>query len=115
MKPALAAASLTLCLAAAAPAQADLVIQGRAAQALHCATMLLVVSGVLHDAGMLDEADYDAAALATVVMLQHVPGTEEQKLQAVRQRGEKLIRTRTLDQLAHEFDSTAPWCQKNFL
>ncbi len=115
--PVLAAALLTLSLGpgAALPAKADLVITGRAAQALHCSAMLFMVSDELHAAGYLSRADRDWAQGAAVSMLAYVPGTDDQKVQAMAQRFEKLMRTRSLDGLMAEYNETSAWCQKNFL
>ncbi|MGA0539368.1 hypothetical protein [Neotabrizicola sp. VNH66] len=110
-----AVAALALSLGAAAPAKADLVIEGRAAQALHCVSMLLVISVVLNEEGYLSPRDVEAAMTAAVLMLEHVPGTQNQKMRAVEQRSEKIVRTRSLLQLAKEFDSTARFCERNFL
>ena len=44
----LAAAAFALTLGAGTAAKADLVIQGRAAQALHCSAMLFMVSDELY-------------------------------------------------------------------
>ncbi|MBK6467011.1 MAG: hypothetical protein IPL38_16035 [Rhodobacter sp.] len=104
-----------LTLPAALPAQAErLVIEGRAAQALHCATMMAIVGGVVHEAGLMSDSDFELMAFGAVRMMEHVPGTEAQKMQAMRQRGKKILETRTLDQLADEFDSTFDWCMKKF-
>lgn len=110
-----AAFSLSVAIGLALPAKADLVIQGRAAQALHCSAMLFMVSDELHQAGYILRADRDWGQQAAILMLDYVPGTEEQKLQAMGQRFEKLMRTRTLDALMKEYNDTASWCQKNFL
>ncbi|MCB6177399.1 hypothetical protein LHP98_04550 [Rhodobacter sp. Har01] len=116
-RPALAAlaTTLTLTLAAALPARADLVIEGRAAQALQCSALLYLVSDMLFEAGYIDRSDRDAAQSAAVVMLDHVPGTDDQKVQAMGQRFDRIFRTRSLPELMEEFDKTAPWCQKTFL
>lgn len=110
-----AAAALVLSLGATAPAKADLVIEGRAAQALHCVSMLLIISAVLNEEGYLSPRDVEGAMTAAVLMMDHIPGTDDQKMRAVRQRSEKIMRTRTLLELAKEFDSTARFCQRNFL
>lgn len=110
-----AATALTLVLGFGLPARADLVIQGRAAQALHCSALLYMVSDELFRAGYISRADRDWAQSAAIVMLDHVPGTEKQKVQAMGQRFEKIFRTRSMADLMTEFDETAPWCQKNFL
>lgn len=110
-----AATAVTLALGFGMPAKADLVIQGRAAQALHCSALLYMVSDELYQAGYLSKSDYDWAQAAAIVMLDFVPGTDDQKVQAMGQRFEKIFLTRSLDELLKEFDETAPWCQKNFL
>lgn len=107
--PALLAASLL-----AQPARADLVIQGRAAQALHCAAMLYMVSDSLHQAGLIDSRTADNAQTSAVLMLNYVPGTDAQKVQAMGQRFNKLMNTRSLDQLLAEYNKTSAWCTANF-
>ncbi len=116
IRPALAAVAtaLALSLAAALPARADLVITGRAAQALHCSALLYMVSDQLYEARLIDHATYNAARNSAVRMLAYVPGTNDQKAQAMGQRFQKIFATRTLRQLLDEFNRTAPWCQKNF-
>lgn len=111
---ALAAAS-SLVLGFAVPVKADLVIQGRAAQALHCAALLFIASEELYQAGYITRADYSGAQAASVRMLDYVPGTRNQKVQAMGQRFEKLLSRKSLPQLMTEFDETAPWCGKTFL
>lgn len=111
----LAAAALALTMAAGSAAKADLVIQGRAAQALHCSAMLFMVSDELYEAGYITRGDRDWAQGAAIEMLAYVPGTEDQKVKAMGQRFEKLMRTRSLDGLMGEYNDTAKWCQKNFL
>lgn len=108
--PAALAASLL-----AQPARADLVIQGRAAQALHCAAMLYMVSDSLYEAGLIDYQTADTAQTNAVLMLDYVPGTDEQKVQAMGQRFNKLMNTRSLEQLLAEYNETSPWCTANFL
>lgn len=109
------ALALSLGLGFALPAKADLVIQGRAAQALHCSAMLFMVSDELHLAGYITATDRDWAQEAAVSMLAYVPGTDSQKLQAMKQRFEKLMRTRTIEDLMNEYSETSVWCEKNFL
>lgn len=107
--------ALLLALGLSAPARADLVIEGRAAQALHCSALLYIASDQLYQAGYLSRADLDWAQTAAVVMLDHVPGTPEQKAQAMHQRFAKIFARSSLPQLLNEFDKTAPWCAKTFL
>ncbi|MGA0539367.1 hypothetical protein [Neotabrizicola sp. VNH66] len=111
----LAAATLALGLSASLPARADLVISGRAAQALHCSALLYMVSEELYQGGYINRSDYSWAQTAAVKMLDYVPGTDDQKVQAMAQRFEKIFASRSLPQLMNEFDKTAPWCQQNFL
>lgn len=99
----------------AQPARADLVIQGRAAQALHCAAMLYMVSDTLHEAGLIDYQTADRAQTNAVAMLAYVPGTDDQKVKAMGQRFDKLMRTRTLEQLLGEYNETSDWCTAQFL
>lgn len=114
MKLSLAAATLALGLGTL-PAHADLVIEGRAAQALHCAAMLFMVSDTLYDAGLLDYSTANSAQENAVRMLDYVPGTEEQKVQAMGQRFDKLTRTRSLEMLLDEYNKTSTWCEAAFL
>ena len=107
--------ALAVTAALAQPARADLVIKGRAAQALHCAAMLYMVSDTLYDAGMLDYATANSAQENAVRMLDYVPGTDDQKVQAMGQRFNKLMNTRSLEQLLAEYNETSPWCTANFL
>lgn len=109
----MAAAALAMTLAPAA--RADLVIQGRAAQALHCSAMLFMVSSEMRDAGFLTARQTDAAQTAAVRMLAYVPGTEAQKLQAMKQRFTRIMASRSPAQLFAEYDSTAKWCNAAFL
>ena len=109
------AAALALTFGGGSAAKADLVIQGRAAQALHCSAMLFMVSDELYSAGYISRADRDWAQGAAVQMLAYVPGTEDQKVKAMGQRFEKLMRTRSIGGLMDEYNDTAKWCQRNFL
>lgn len=104
-----------LCLALAAPAQADVVYQGRDAQGLHCAAMLGVVAKTLHEQGLLSERETDDAAMAMTLILVQLPGSPRDLMQAFRQRADKIIATRSPMQLAKEFKSTSKWCKREFL
>ncbi|NJM81965.1 MAG: hypothetical protein HC844_05200 [Tabrizicola sp.] len=107
--------ALSLSFAASLPAKADLVIKGRASQALHCSAMLYMVSDELYQAGYLSRSDLDFAQRSAIQMLAYVPGTQDQKVKAMGQRFNRIVRSRTLPQLMAEFNETAPWCQRNFL
>lgn len=110
------AAAAVLAVAVSLPARAEpLVIEGQAAQALHCSALLFMASRELHQAGLLPDRDYAAAQARAVAILDHVPGTDQQKVQAMRQRFDWIRRTRDLDQMMDEFKKTAPWCHKAFL
>ena len=112
----LSAAALALGLATTPPALSEtLVIKGRASQALHCSTMMMVVGALVHEAGMITDNEFDWLTLAAVTMMEHVPGTDAQKEKAMMQRADKIIGTRTVDQLADEFGSTVDWCTREFL
>ncbi|MDQ2066683.1 hypothetical protein Q9295_09870 [Xinfangfangia sp. CPCC 101601] len=100
---------------AALPARADLVIQGRAAQALHCSAMLYMVSEQLYNAGYMNRSELNWAQGAAVKMLDYVPGTDDQKVAAMGQRFDKISRTRSLEGLMQEYNDTSTWCQKHFL
>lgn len=117
MRPFCATALLALSLApAVAPAaQADLVIDGRAAQALHCAAMLFIVSTELYDYGEISRNSRDTAQRAALVILDQVPGTDDQRRRAMVQRFDRIMTSRTPLQLAKEYTDTARWCQKTFL
>lgn len=109
------AVSAALACSLAAPAHADLVIDGRASQALHCSAMLLMVSTVLNDAGLLSTRDTQVAHLGAAIMLDYVPGTVEQKKQAMRQRVTRIVQSRSLEQLGKEYATTAKWCNRHFI
>ncbi|NTT85813.1 hypothetical protein [Tabrizicola fusiformis] len=107
--------ALALTAALSQPVRADLVIKGRAAQALHCAAMLYMVSDTLYEAGLLDYSTANSAQENAVRMLDYVPGTDDQKVQAMGQRFDKLMRTRSLNQLLDEYNETSAWCNSAFL
>ena len=107
--------ALALTAALSQPVRADLVIKGRAAQALHCAAMLYMVSDTLYEAGLLDYSTANSAQENAVRMLDYVPGTDDQKVQAMGQRFDKLMRTRSLNQLLDEYNKTSAWCNSAFL
>jgi hypothetical protein len=97
------------------PAQADLVIEGRAAQALHCSAMLFLLSADLHDQGMISRNTRDSAQRAALVMLDFVPGTDDQRIRAMGQRFARIMNSRTPGQLFKEYTDTSNWCRKTFL
>jgi hypothetical protein len=115
MRPTLTALLASLCLTAAQPAAADLLITGRAAQALHCSAMLFIVSAELHEAGFVSRTSRDRAQRAALIMLDFVPGSDEQRQRAMEKRFERILKTRTPAELFKEYDSTARWCRKTFL
>jgi hypothetical protein len=98
-----------------APAHADLVIEGRAAQALHCSAMLFLLSAELHDQGMISRNTRDSAQRAALVMLDFVPGTDDQRIRAMGQRFARIMNSRTPAQLFKEYTDTSRWCRKTFL
>jgi hypothetical protein len=106
-------AALGLCLAS--PARADLVIEGRAAQALHCSAMLAMVSGMMAEANLISPRAAKGALIGSAIMLDYVPGTDEQKLRAMRQRFQRIVASRTPQDLFKEYTSTAKWCNAHFL
>lgn len=108
-------AILALVLGLAAPANAQLVIEGRAAQALHCSAMLFMVSSVMFDAGHISRNARDNAQQAALVMLEAVPGTEAQRIQAMSQRFDWIMSTRSPGELFEEYASTAKWCRTKLL
>ncbi len=118
MRPFRFLAPLALGLALSVPQTASaekLVIEGRAAQALHCATMMAIIGSVGHDAGFISDRDFEMMAFAAYRILEHVPGTEAQKMQAMKQRAAKLEATRTLPELVNEARRTQAFCMKKFL
>ena len=104
-----------LALPLATPVRADLLIEGRPAQALHCSAMLFIVSTELYDLGEISRNSRDTAQRAALVMLDQVPGTEEQRRRAMVQRFERIMTSRTPGQLAKEYTDTARWCRSTFL
>lgn len=108
-------AAALLALTFANPARADLVIEGRAAQALHCSAMLFIVSTELYDLGEISRNSRDTAQRAALVILDRVPGTEDQRRRAMVQRFERIMTSRTPAQLAKEYTDTARWCRSTFL
>ncbi|OYU40412.1 MAG: hypothetical protein CFE33_07810 [Pseudorhodobacter sp. PARRP1] len=104
-----------LCVALATSAQADITYQGRDAQGLHCAAMFGVVVLVLEKAGRMTNAEAQESFLVAKIILDQLPGTEAEKHRALSQRGAKILRTRSGEQLVHEFLSTSKWCQREFL
>jgi hypothetical protein len=110
-----AIATVALILALAPSAQAQLVIEGRAAQALHCSAMLFMVSSVMFDAGVISRNSRDSAQQAALIMLEKVPGTDAQRTQAMSQRFDRIMTTRSPEELFEEYASTANWCRKTLL
>ncbi|MDO8884116.1 MAG: hypothetical protein U0934_00650 [Pseudotabrizicola sp.] len=108
-------AAILLALSFGQTAQADLVIEGRAAQALHCAAMLFIVSTELYDIGEISRNTRDNAQRAALVILDQVPGSEDQRRRAMVQRFERIMTSRTLEQLVKEYNATARWCRSAFL
>lgn len=108
-------AAALLAATLATPAQAELVIEGRSAQALHCAAMLFIVSTELFDLGEISRNARDNAQRAALVMLDQVPGTEDQRRRAMVQRFERIMTSRSPAELAQEYTDTALWCRRTFL
>lgn len=106
----IAFAALSLSLALTAPARADLVLEGRDAQKLHCAAMLVVISDRLALAGFIPPEARTQAQLTAVALLAQLPGSERDRVRALVQRSEKLMASRTMPQLMEEFRKTADWC-----
>lgn len=108
--------AVTLSSPSARAADGDLVIDGRAAQALQCSAMLVMVSTDMHEAGMLDEELFTTSKIvAAYILVNHVPGTTEQKKKAIRQRIAHIMKTRKPSELFKEFRSTFDWCGKEFI
>lgn len=108
-------AALLVAISLATPAQANLVIEGRAAQALHCAAMLFIVSSELYDFGEISRNERDNAQRAALVMLDQVPGTEDQRRRAMVQRFDRIMSSRTPTDLVKEYVQTANWCRMTFV
>ncbi|PJF08258.1 hypothetical protein [Pseudorhodobacter sp. MZDSW-24AT] len=108
-------AAALLAATLATPAKAELVIEGRSAQALHCAAMLFIVSTELFDLGEISRNARDNAQRAALVMLDQVPGTEDQRRRAMVQRFERIMTSRSPAELAQEYTDTALWCRRTFL
>lgn len=102
-------------LSLATPGQADLVITGRAAQALHCSAMLFMVSDLLAEAQMIEPRTASNAQIGAVLMLDQVPGSKAEKMQAMRQRFQRIAASRSLPYLLKEYTSTTKWCNARFL
>ncbi|MFD1809143.1 hypothetical protein ACFSHQ_16825 [Gemmobacter lanyuensis] len=100
---------VTAFLGAAAPARADLVLTGVDAQRLHCAAMLMVISDRLAQAGFIP-AERAQAQVVAVALLSELPGSERDRVRALVQRADKLMRTRTMPALLDEFEATVDWC-----
>lgn len=94
----------------ASPAQADLVIEGRDAQKLHCAAMLVVLADRLESVGLIPPEALKQAQFTAVALLAQLPGSERDRVRALVQRSEKIMATRTMPQLIDEFRSTVDWC-----
>ena len=102
------------CFALATPVSAEIIYEGRDAQKLHCAAMLGVVAGALHHTNAMPERLYNESVLLAAMILEQLPGTEAEKKQAFRQRGHKIIDTRSPEQLVAEFKEISPWCTREF-
>ncbi|GGW23047.1 hypothetical protein GCM10011452_07380 [Gemmobacter lanyuensis] len=101
---------VTAFLGAAAPARADLVLTGVDAQRLHCAAMLMVISDRLAQAGFIPAEARAQAQVVAVALLSELPGSERDRVRALVQRADKLMRTRTMPALLDEFEATVDWC-----
>ena len=104
-----------LCLALATHASADIVYQGRDAQALHCAAMLALAGALLYKSGKITEERFMSGINVSIKIMSQLPGSESEKQKAFDQRAEKIVRSRSLPQLKEEFTSTGKWCQRDFL
>lgn len=106
--------ALVLGLMPSAGRAQSLTYDGRDAQGLHCAAMLLVVTAVLEQVGELTRNEKTASIQAGAMILAQLPGTPAQKDRAVRQRSAKIMATRTPEELAREFVRTSDWCVRTF-
>lgn len=97
------------------PAEARRVYDGRDAQGLHCAAMLIVITAILQDAGELSPNEVAGSAAIGTKILMQLPGTDSEKITALRQRAIKIVETRSGEQLAKEFRRSVSWCERNFL
>lgn len=101
---------------ASAPARAEsLVIEGRAAQALQCSAMLFMTANVMYEAGYVPAWVQADAQRIALLILEQVPGTEEQRIQAMTQRFQKIVASKTPEELVGEYEASERWCRKEFL
>lgn len=63
----------------------------------------------------MTEAEHNLGMKGAVITLSQLPGTKNQKVQAIRQCGLEIMRTRSRDQLAKEYVSTIKWCNRALL
>lgn len=107
------AAISVLCLATSAEARQ--VYEGRDAQGLQCAALIGAATVRKDVAGRMDPAEYDRAVLHAALILQHLPGTDEERRLALRQRMKRLLRDNTADEIFAEYQRSSGWCVRNFL
>ena len=114
----LAALAACLCLSLPSPhlhAAEPLVIDGRDAQALQCSAMLYMAASVMHDAGFVPAWVRDDAQASDMRILEQLPGTQEQRIQAMAQRFEKIVDNQTPAELLDDYQNSERWCRREFL
>lgn len=98
------------------PVQAQsITYDGRDAQGLQCAAEMFIVADLLGRTGRLSPQKTETAKMLSIAILAQLPGTDEQKAQAMKQRVKRILQTRTLKQLANDYSRTSKWCQREFL
>ncbi len=108
------AAFLVLAPLSPSAAQADLVIQGEAAEALKCATVILASLVVLQRVDLVTPAEVSLGKAVADLMLEQVPGTPRQKQQAVEIMAKRLMENKTPEQILQTFKQALPRCEKRF-
>ena len=114
----LAALAACFCLSLSslhAQAAEPLVIEGRDAQALQCAAMLYMAASVMNDAGFVPDWVREDAQATAMRILEQLPGTQDQRIQAMAQRFEKIIDSQTPAELLEDYQTSERWCRREFL
>lgn len=114
----LAALAACLCLSLSSlhgHAAEPLVIEGRDAQALQCAAMLYMAASVMNDAGFVPDWVREDAQATAMRILDQLPGTADQRIQAMAQRFEKIIDSQSPAELIEDYQDSERWCRREFL
>lgn len=98
-----------------AHAAEPLVIEGRDAQALQCAAMLYMAASVMNDAGFVADWVREDAQATAMRILEQLPGTQDQRIQAMAQRFEKIVDNQTPAELLEDYQNSERWCRREFL